>query len=266
LDADRAPQLKATVMRFPFSLKPTVLVLLILSALAAGQSRHDSQSQKLETIPDTHADNEQAYLDLLAEALTKSPQSLGYLVAYSKPGMPPGLFLRRIYGYQNYLVNMRGIEPNRITLIEGGTKDPLFTELWSVPKGASPPTADSEFNLVPTLPIKFDVMYPDCPSEMTVYLEETDDSLRFYARALVANPGTVAKIVAFPRLRTSLATTRRVASRARAALMKNYHIDGRRIVTSVRRRRRACSQVELWITEARQAEATHNKALQLTGR
>ncbi|HUS10374.1 MAG TPA: hypothetical protein VMZ30_07895 [Pyrinomonadaceae bacterium] len=238
-------------MRFPFSLKPTVLVLLILSAFAAGQSPHTSQSQKLETIPDTYADNEQAYLDLLAEALRKSPQLLGYLVAYSKPGMPPGLFLRRIYGYQNYLVNMRGIEPNRIILVEGGTKGALSTELWLVPKGANPPAADSEFNLVPKLPIKFDVMYPDCPSEMTVYLEETDDSLRFYGRALVANPNTVAKIVAFPRLRTSLAATRRVAMRARAALMKNYHIDSRRIVTSAGRHRRDCSQIELWITETR---------------
>lgn len=238
-------------MRFPFLLKPTVLVLLILSALAARQSPPASQSHKLETIPDTYADNEQAYLDLLAETLRKSPQSLGYLVAYSKPGMPPGLFLRRIHGYQNYLVNMRGIEPNRIILIEGGTKDALVTELWTVPKGARPPAADSEFKLVPKLPIKFDVMYPDCPSEMTVYLEETDDSLRFYARALVANPNTVAKIVAFPRRRTSLARARRVAMRARMALMKKYHIDGGRIVTSAGRERRDCSQVELWITEAR---------------
>ena len=238
-------------MRFPFSLKPPVLVLIILSALAAGQSPPESQSQKLETIPDTHADNEQAYLDLLAAALTKNPQSRAYLVAYSKPGMPPGHFLRRIHGYQNYLVNMRGIEANRITLIEGGTRDVVSTELWAVPKGARPPAADSELDLSPTLPIKFDVMFPDCLSEMTVYLEETDDSLRFYARALVANPKTVAKIVAFPGRRTSVAKIRRVAMQARAALMKNYHIDGKRIVASARTQRRDCSQVELWLTEER---------------
>jgi hypothetical protein len=232
-------------------MKRIVLVLLILSALVAGQSHSGAQAQKLETIPDTHADNEQAYLDLLATSLTNNPQSRAYLVAYSKQGMPPGHFLRRIYGYQNYLVNMRGTEPNRITVIEGGTKDVLSTELWLVPNGAPPPTADSDLNLSPKLPTKFDVMFPDCQSEMTVYLEETDDSLRFYARALVANPNTVAKIVAFPGRGTSVAKIRRVASRARAALIKNYHIDGRRIVTSARRQRRDCSQVELWLTEER---------------
>jgi hypothetical protein len=86
---------------------------------------------------------------------------------------------------------------------------------------------------------------------MTVYLEETDDSLRFYARALGANPNTVAKIVVFRGRRTSVARIRRVASRARAALIKNYHIDGRRIVTRTFRQRRNCSQVELWLTEVR---------------
>ena len=239
------------VVRLPFSLKAILLLLVIHASFVAGPSRVHSQSQKLATIPDTHADNEQAYLDLLAVALSRNPQSRGYLVAYSRWGMPAGHFLRRIYGYQNYLVNLRGIDPTRIIVVEGGTRAVLSTELRLVPNGARPPSADSQLNLSPELPNKFDVIYPDCPPEMTIYLEETDDSLRFFARALAANPNAGARIVGFPGRRTSFAAIRRLTTRARTALMKNYDIDGRRIVTSGRRQRRDCSQIELWITEAK---------------
>jgi hypothetical protein len=133
----------------------------------------------------------------------------------------------------------------------------LSTELWLVPNGAKPPVADSQFNLIPKLPIKFDVMFPDCPSEMWVYLEESDDSLRYYARALIANPNTAAQIVAYPGRPgsvarfTSVARVKDLAIHTRAALIKKYHIEGRRIVTGARRQRRNRSQVELWLTPPR---------------
>jgi hypothetical protein len=231
-----------------FSLPKQVCVLLILGAMVAGQSSSDVQSQRLEVMPDTYADNEQAYLDLLAAALTRNTASRGYLVAYTKPGLPPGTFLRRIYGYKNYLVNLRGIDSNRITIIEGGTKDVLSTELWVVPNGAEAPKAVSELNLISELPSKFDTIFPDCPSEMTIYLEGTLDSLHFYARALVENPNTTAKILTYPGRRASMTKMRGVSNKVRVALIQNYHIDGKRIVTSSSKRRRDCSEVELWLT------------------
>ena len=185
-----------------------------------------------------------AHLDLLAVALNKEPNSRAYLVAYSHSSVAPGDFLMRIYGYQDYLVNMRGIEPGRVEIVLGGMKDKLYTELWLVPPGADAPKADSNFNPVPTLPLKFDVSYPDCPPEMTVHLYEVKDSLKFYAEALLANPAASARIVAYSRSRSKAA---RMARELKQSLMRNQSINGARVSTQAISRRRKCSEVELWL-------------------
>jgi hypothetical protein len=143
---------------------------------------------------------------------------------------------------------MRGIAPDRIQIIEGDVKPKTFTEMWLVPGGAQPPVADSQLNLVPVLPLKFDVVFPDCPSEMTLNLEELGDYLRFYARALLANQKPSAKIVAYPGRRGTVRKVARIATQARSQLIENFHIDGKRVVTIARNRRRDCSQLELWLT------------------
>jgi hypothetical protein len=114
-------------MRFSFFLRQ-VSRLVGLFVLAGAQSPTNSQSQRLETVPFTHADNEQAYLDLLAVALTKDTSSNGYLLGYSKPDLPPGMFLSKLYGYKHYLVDSRGIQSNRVVVIAGGVK-PTFSTL-----------------------------------------------------------------------------------------------------------------------------------------
>jgi hypothetical protein len=209
----------------------------------------NAQARKLETIPNTNADNEQAYLDLLAKALGDSPSSQAFLLGYRKSDLPPGAFLRRLYGYIDYLVDKRGISPDRVGVIEGNIKPETFTEMWLVPGGAKPPVADSSLVLVPNLPLEFDTAYPDCPSEMSVYLEDLSDSLRFYARALLANPNVSARIVAYPGRRSSVRRVVRLANRARAQLVANYHIEGKRITVAANNRRRHCSQIELWLTQ-----------------
>jgi hypothetical protein len=223
----------------------TLSIVFIVSAYA--------QTRKLETIPFTNADNEEAYLDLLAKALGDEPSSRGILIGYRKSDSSPGAFLRHIYGYQDYLVNKRGIDRNRIQIIEGDVKPETFTQVWLVPVGAQPPVADSQFYLVPTLPLKFDVVLPDCPSEFTLDLEELDDYLRFYSRALLANPNVSAKIVAYPGRQSTIRTVGHIAAKGRGQLISNYGIAGKRIatITDSRRRRRECSQIELWLTRRR---------------
>jgi hypothetical protein len=252
----RSP-LKRSVMRCSVFLNnmkwitSLLILVLVTSAIVRAQSL-SNEAHKLEVIPNTHADNEQAYLDLLAKALGDDLASRGFLVAYRKSDLPPGTFLRRVYGYRDYyLVNMRGIERNRVEVIEGGVKGDTFTEIWLVPASAKPPAADSQLNLVPQLPLKFDVAYPDCPSEMSVYLEDLTDSLRFYARALLANPNVSAKIIAYPGHRSTVRKVARIGTHARAHLIANYHIDGKRIATIANNRRRNCSQLELWLTRQR---------------
>jgi hypothetical protein len=106
-------------------------------------------------------------------------------------------------------------------------------------------------NLVPQLPVKFDTAYPDCPSEVTIYLERVSDSLRFYAQALLANPDVSARIVGYPGRRATVGKVARIARRARAQLIAEYRVDGKRITAVAQNRRRDCSQIELWLTQAR---------------
>jgi hypothetical protein len=227
------------------------LALALLVTVVVRAQSSANEPRKLETIPNTHADDEQAYLDLLAKALTDNPFSRGFLVAYRKSDLPPGLLLRRVYGYRNYLVNTRGIELTRVEILEGDVKDENFTEMWVVPGGGKPPVVDSLLNLVPHLPLKFDVSYPDCPAEATLYLEDLADSLRFYARALLANPNVFAKIVAYPGRRRTVGKVARIATHARGQLIATYHVDGKRISTVAQTRHRTCSQIELWLTQRR---------------
>lgn len=231
-------------------LKPVIL-LFVLAALTisdvSAQSSTNTQSQKVMEFGDSNADSEMAYLDVLAEALSKNPDSHGYIVAYGAPRRPPGDLAMRIYGYRDYLVNKRGIDSSRIVITAGGVKAKLSTELWLVPTGAVAPKADSEFQLVPNLPLKFDVVYPDCPPEMTVSLYELEDSLKFYAEALQANQTGLAKIVVYSGQRTAPRKIGRMATAARALLIRNHNIQADRIRIATRVSLRACSEVELWL-------------------
>ena len=125
-----------------------VLVLLVLITGAQSQTPSVAKAQKLIELPDTNADNEMAYLDLWAEALGKDPSARGYLIGYSNSSTAPGDLLMRIYGYRDYLINKRGIEPSRLEIIPGRVRDKLYTEFWIVPPGAEAPKPDSEFKLV----------------------------------------------------------------------------------------------------------------------
>jgi hypothetical protein len=230
------------------STRPLIGVIVTLAAtiLASGafaQSTTPTQAQKSIEVPDTHADNEMAYLDLLAEALRKKQDLRGYVIAYSKPGLPPGDLLMRLFGYRDYLVNMRGVKPDRINVIAGGTKDRLYTELWVVPEGADGPKPDSEMKVVLKSPLRFDVVYPDCPPEMTVHLHELKDSLKFYAQALEENKDARARIIVYSGKKLNAI---RKAKEVKVLLEKGG-INEARIVTAASVRHRRCSEIELWL-------------------
>jgi hypothetical protein len=242
-----------------------IIATLVFAAFVSGafaQSTASNQAQKFLELPDTNADDEMAQLDLLANALNQNLNSQAYLIAYSKSGLPPGRLLMRVYGYSNYLVNMRGVDPNRIIVIPGGVKDRLYTEVWLVPNDADPPKPDSELRVVPTSSLPFDVVYADCPPELTVHLYELKDSLKFYAQALKENPNTQARIVVYSK--RGKANAARRAKEVNTLLEKTYGISPSRIATAKSIRHSACSETELWLVpRAVKADASQNKRLHL---
>jgi hypothetical protein len=231
------------------TIKPTVthitLAVLMLGSVLA-QSVNIASAQKLNEFSDTSADNEMAYLDLLAAALGKAPNARGHIIGYTEQRVPPGSYLRRIFGYRDYLVNMRGIDSARIEVIAGGNGDKISTELWLVLDGASVPGPVTELKVAPKSPLLFDVAYPDCPPEMTTHLYALEDSIKFYAEALGRNPQTQGWVIVYPGQRSRSSKAARIVREARNRL-KDYDVSTDRIVTRTRKQRRKCIEVELWI-------------------
>jgi hypothetical protein len=78
----------------------TLFALMICGALAQPVN---AQAQKVAEFGNIRADDEMAYLDLMAKALTESQNARGYVIRYSERDFPVGLFLRGLYGYRDYL-------------------------------------------------------------------------------------------------------------------------------------------------------------------
>jgi hypothetical protein len=237
------------------------LVALALS-VSFGQSTGTGTAMKLDEIGDTIADDEMAYLDRLARSLGQFPDLRGYIIGYGVERMPPGHILKRLYGYRDYLVSKRGIEPDRVVVIAGANKDRASTELWVVPHGSAPPSPISEFKIVPASPLKFDVAYPDCPPEFTIYLYELEDSLKFYAQALRENPSAKGLILVYPGRKGGFGRASSIAKHAKALVRTNYDIGTDRIKAQAVNSSRECTEVELWIAPADTVPPSraHNKS------
>src|SRR6266850_3631108 len=160
---------------------------------------------KFDAFGDVKTDDILAHLDLFAQRLGKEERLSGYIVAYRREDQLPGSFLRYIHGYRDYLVNRRGIDPARVSIIEAGTGERMVTELWLVPKGSNPPQKRSA-NLQLNAAIQFDglTLGVGCVGEFTLELQEPSEALRFFASALRSIPAAKGFIIVHPSARGSL--------------------------------------------------------------
>jgi hypothetical protein len=84
--------------------------------------------------------DEKARLDNYAIQLQNDPTSTGLILVY---GSCEGEAQSRGDRAKDYLVNTRGIEAGRITVVDGGCRSDLTVQLWIVPQGATPPASDT---------------------------------------------------------------------------------------------------------------------------
>lgn len=84
-------------------------------------------------------DDDKARFDNLAIELQGAPDTQAYIMIYagrtSRAGQADMLGRRTM----DYLVNQRGVDARRITIVNGGYRDTDFIEIWICPPGASPP-------------------------------------------------------------------------------------------------------------------------------
>jgi len=99
--------------------------------------------------------DEKARLDNYAIQLQNAPGSTGTIIVY---GSCAGEAQARGDRAKDYLVNTRGIEAGRITVVDGGCRSDLAVQLWVVPNGADAPTVDSSGAVSPC---------PECKKKAT---------------------------------------------------------------------------------------------------
>ena len=253
------------------------LAALLVCCLVAYENICLAQTASSETSPvkldeygDLPTDDEAARLDLFAEKLFKQSKLRGYIVAYSEPQMERGYYLRRIHGIGRYLTEARGIEANRVVVMDGGCKDKFATELWLVPEGANPPTPTPTMSQPPvsiSVAYKFDEECLDCAPAVGLYLYGLDEGLKFYAEALRKSPDSRGLIIVRPDENVSTRRGLNEARRARNLLARRYRIKANRIVIKARRGRNdGTAVVEMWIVPrgAKSPTATSNNGMHPT--
>ena len=212
--------------------------------LALGQT---GGALKFDDFGDLKTDDILARLDLFAQRLGKEEGLKGYIVAYRREDQLPGSFLRYVHGFRGYLVNKRGIEPARVSIIEAGTGEKMVTELWLVPKGSIPPQKPAA-NLQLNAAVQFDglTLGVGCVGEFTLELQKPSDALRFFGGALRSIPAAKGFIIVHPSARGSLIKAQKLTEIRRQSLVKEYGITAGRVVTSLGRPR-PCREIDLWL-------------------
>lgn len=84
-------------------------------------------------------DDDKARLDNFAIALQNRPDVQGYIIVYQGTAKKSQDAIKMSNRSLDYLVKARGIDPRRLTLVQGGTREQTMADLFFVPPGAQPP-------------------------------------------------------------------------------------------------------------------------------
>jgi len=101
---------------------------------------------KFDEYSDLKFNDEKARLDNFAIQLQQQPGAQGYYVIF---GSCDGEADQRSQRAVDYLVNTRGIDRGRITVVNGGCRETLTIELWICPTGAAAPTPNNSATVNP---------------------------------------------------------------------------------------------------------------------
>jgi hypothetical protein len=210
-----------------------------------------------------------ARLDNFTIQIQNEPNTRAFIIVYRSQRDLPGANTRFIAFTKSYLVDARGIEAERIVIVDGGIASCLIREFWIVPIGATPkPRDDVHVNWLEDTAstYKFDEYYYSLPEDGD---EIEPNDFEAYVKALRKQPRSRAYIIAYPQYyleqqykdyddkgigrhpykRVHLdrqGTAQRMLKTERDALVKEHHISPSRIVT-VNGGYRKVRQVELWI-------------------
>ena len=102
--------------------------------------------RKFDEYADLRFNDEKARLDNLAIQLQQDPGSQAYYVVFGSCDTEGAARSTRAV---DYLVNNRGIDRGRITVVDGGCRETLTVELWICPTGVGAPTPTNSATVSP---------------------------------------------------------------------------------------------------------------------
>jgi hypothetical protein len=105
----------------------------------AGITPPPIMARKVDEFPSIAYDDDKARFDNFAIELQSNPDAQAYIIAYSGRTSRAGQAERLSDRARSYLTQMRGIDPNRLVIVNGGYRDADTYELWIVPQGAQAP-------------------------------------------------------------------------------------------------------------------------------
>lgn len=99
------------------------------------------EARKFDEFGKIRTEDEKARLDNLSLELQNDPLTQGYIISYGGRQGKKDEAQKTADRAKNYLVKTRKIENARLVTLNGGYRETLMTELWIVPRGATPPDA-----------------------------------------------------------------------------------------------------------------------------
>src|SRR5262252_3681841 len=92
-----------------------------------------------DQFPSLAFDDDKARFDNLAIELQNSPAATAHIIIYAGRTSRRGQAERLGQRTMDYLTSQRGVDGNRIVIVDGGYRDQDFIEIWICPPGAKPP-------------------------------------------------------------------------------------------------------------------------------
>jgi hypothetical protein len=195
-----------------------------------------------------------ARIDNFAIELQNNADAVGYVIAYGPGGEARGSGPSRLKMTNNYLVESRGVEPDRVKTIYGGPykeRDVTYIELWLVPFGATPPAPAKYENDADRFKGKF-AEYQSWDGLDTSEITGPpvgDMILAGFAEGLKLQPKTIGYVAAYNGEDAAPGAWRRVAGREAESIEKEYGIEASRVKVIFAGYSKE-TKIQLWVAAA----------------
>jgi len=132
-----------------FLLKLILFSLLVGSIGSASAQTANKAAHKFDEFGDIQYSDLMARLDNFGVELMNNPTVKGFLIVYRTRRDLAGLNHALSMRMKDYLVRTRGVQRDRLAIVDGGVAEHLTQELWIVPPGTAPtPRSDAKIGYI----------------------------------------------------------------------------------------------------------------------